>query len=393
MAPDRTARLFTPSGMVTAFGAFILIGALQALYGPAIPGLREDFGLTPASAGLALSAHFLGALLGVLVFARWYARLPSRLLLAASYVAMAAGAAGFVLVDSWPVALGFAFVGGIGFGGIDYGLNHMFAIGFGERGTAMLNLLNAQFGIGSIAAPAVIAWLGPQSYPLVFLVVAGLTASLLFGIRGVREQTVSHESEDDVTAVASQRSFGVLAAFILFYVLNIGLESGVGGWETTHLEAVGYSLGTAAVATSAYWLAMTLGRFAIVPVTLRWSASRIVIWSSLGVLVCAVLSVVPALAPFTYFGVGLFIAPIFPTGLAWLHQLVPNARRAGAYVVAASMVGGVVFPPLLGMGIEVTSVISVPILLSVLGVACLALSCWIKRAGDPATPPPERRSD
>ncbi|MFE0020215.1 MFS transporter [Amycolatopsis sp. NPDC059021] len=370
--------------MVTAFAAFVLIGALQALYGPAIPGLREDFGLTPASAGLALSAHFVGALLGVLVFSRWYARVHSRLLLGACYVAMAAGAAGFVLAGSWPVALFFAFVGGVGFGGIDYGLNHMFAIGFGKRGTAMLNLLNAQFGIGSIVAPAVIAWIGPRHYPVVFLVVAGLTALLLLGIGGVRERSAgSDEPASEAAAdVAKKRSFGVLAAFVVFYVLNIGLESGVGGWEPTHLEAVGYSLGTATTATAAYWLAMTLGRFAIVPVAARWPASGIVIWSSAGVLVCAALSVIPALAPFTYFGVGLFIAPTFPTGLAWLHQLAPrDAQRAGAYVLAASMVGGVVFPPLLGMGIEVTSVVSVPILLAVLGLACLALVCWIKRAG------------
>jgi fucose permease len=374
---DPSLRLFDSRGVAAAFGAFILIGALQALYGPALPALRNDFGISPSSAGLALSAHFVGALLGVLLFARWYGRAGNRVLLTTSLVAMALGAAGFVLANSWPLALFCAFVGGLGFGGIDYGLNHLFAIGFGSRGAAMLNLLNAQFGVGAIVAPAVLAWVGPHRYPAVFVAVAVLTAVLLLGIGGVRDSGAVPPSPAD-TGQTTRRSLGVLLAFVVFYVLNVGIESGVGGWEPTHLEAVGYTLTAATAATAAYWLALTLGRFAVIPMTVRWPASAIVLWSSAGLAVCTGLSVIPAIAPFAYFGVGLFIAPIFPTGLAWLHELSPDAQRAGAYVVAASMIGGVVVPPLLGKGIEWTSAIAVPVMLLVLSVGCLILVARIR---------------
>lgn len=40
-------RLFTRSAAVASCVGFILIGMLQALYGPAIPGLRHEFGLSP----------------------------------------------------------------------------------------------------------------------------------------------------------------------------------------------------------------------------------------------------------------------------------------------------------------------------------------------------------
>jgi FHS family glucose/mannose:H+ symporter-like MFS transporter len=43
----------------------VVIGGLQALYGPAIPAFREKFGVTPAVAGLGLSAEFTGALIGI----------------------------------------------------------------------------------------------------------------------------------------------------------------------------------------------------------------------------------------------------------------------------------------------------------------------------------------
>lgn len=73
---------------------FVLIGALQAFYGPAIPAPREDFGLSPSIAGLALSAHFVCGVAGVLLFDRLYGRIGNRRIPAASYLLMATGGPG-----------------------------------------------------------------------------------------------------------------------------------------------------------------------------------------------------------------------------------------------------------------------------------------------------------
>ncbi|MFF4750236.1 hypothetical protein ACWD5R_27835 [Streptomyces sp. NPDC002514] len=43
-------RLFTRPAAVASCVAFVLIGMLQALYGPAVPGLRGAFGLSPSGA-------------------------------------------------------------------------------------------------------------------------------------------------------------------------------------------------------------------------------------------------------------------------------------------------------------------------------------------------------
>lgn len=75
---------------------------LQALYGPVVPGLREEFGLSPSGAGLGLSLHFTGGVVGVLAFNAIHSRISNRALLAASYGLMAAGAAGFALAPDWP---------------------------------------------------------------------------------------------------------------------------------------------------------------------------------------------------------------------------------------------------------------------------------------------------
>ncbi|GAA3783497.1 hypothetical protein GCM10022403_017650 [Streptomyces coacervatus] len=108
-------RLFSRPAAVASCVGFVLIGMLQALYGPAIPGLRTEFGLSPSGAGLGLSLHFSGGVAGVLAFNAIHSRINNRALLAASYGLMALGAACFALAPDWPLALAAAFLGGLGF--------------------------------------------------------------------------------------------------------------------------------------------------------------------------------------------------------------------------------------------------------------------------------------
>ncbi|MER6142648.1 MFS transporter [Streptomyces sparsogenes] len=407
--PDDRTPLFSRAAVVASCVGFILIGALQALYGPAIPAFRDEFGLTPSTAGLGLSAHFVGGVAGVLVFDRLFGRadaagrIGNRKLLGGSYLLMAVGAAGFALAPAWPAALAMALVAGLGFGGIDYGLNQLFAVGFGRRSTAMLNVLNAHFGIGAILGPALIGLVGADRYTAVFLGFAALTLPLLLCLAGVRDEAPPRAADgaDDAArgdgsggkgadggdeaearrARARSRSLAtVLGAFVLLYVLHVGIEAGVGGWEPTHLETVGYGATAAASATSVYWLMMTVGRFLVVPLALRWPARSIIVVSCAGMTACLLLAAVPAAAPYAYAGVGLFIAPIFPTGLPWLNDAAPRARRAGALVIAASMVGGVAAGPALGKAIELSGIRAVPLILAAVSAVCLATTVWLIRA-------------
>jgi len=363
-------RLFSRSAAVASCVGFVLIGMIQALYGPAIPGLRHQFGLSPSAAGLGLSLHFAGGVAGVLAFNAIHSRISNRALLVWGYGLMAVGGAGFALAPNWPLALAAAFLCGLGFGGIDYGLNQLFAVGFGNRSTAMLNVLNAHYGVGAVLGPVLVAWLGPDDYPYAFGVCAALAAVLAFaGSSGVRTRV-----SDDPPARTGGVGLGlsrVLVGFLVLYILNVAVEASVGGWEPTHLETVGYTAAVAASATSVYWLMMTAGRFLVVPITLRYSPERILAVCAVGMTVCLLLTLVKGVAPVAYAGVGLFIAPVFPTGLSWLNRALPQAERAGAWVMAASNVGGVAAPPLLGVGIEAAGIHAVPWLLTAMSGASL----------------------
>ncbi len=105
LTPTAAARLFSRPAAVASCVGFVLIGMLQALYGPAVPGLRAEFGLSPSGAGLGLSLHFTGGVAGVLAFDAVHARISNRTLITASCALMAAGAAGFALASGWPLAL------------------------------------------------------------------------------------------------------------------------------------------------------------------------------------------------------------------------------------------------------------------------------------------------
>lgn len=153
--------------------------------------------------------------------------------------------------------------------------------------------------------------------------------------RGARPGAARHPESPASGGLLSR----VLVGFLLLYILNVGVEAGVGGWEPTHLETVGYSATLAASATSVYWLMMTAGRFLVVPITLRYAPERIL--------------------------------AVFPTGLPWLSRALPQAKRAGAWVIAASMTGGVTAPPLLGVGIEASGIHAVPWLLTALSAASI----------------------
>lgn len=43
----RPDRAFSTPAVVASCVGFVLIGALQSLYGPALPALRQEFGLSP----------------------------------------------------------------------------------------------------------------------------------------------------------------------------------------------------------------------------------------------------------------------------------------------------------------------------------------------------------
>jgi MFS transporter, FHS family, glucose/mannose:H+ symporter len=342
--PGAAGPRLAPIAVTGAIVAFVVIGVQQALYGPAIPALRAAHDISAGAAGAALSVHFLGAVLGVLVMPFSRRRgIADGVFLATSLGLIAAGCVGFLLAPTWPLALAAAFLAGIGFGGIDGGVNQIFTEAYADGGGhGMLNFLHGCFGVGAIVGPIAIGLLPGYSWAFAACaIVSIIVLPILLGVgsRPSRGPQFSRRS-----------AFGLLGlALIWFFVLHVGLETGAGGWETTHLMSTGLTAATAATATSGFWFAFTATRFAVVPLCRRFSARAIVTACTLLTPVAGIATLSHPLAPWAYGLLGIAIGPLFPTGLAWLGQLRPELIPT---VVAVSMLGGVAFPPALGLAVE-----------------------------------------
>jgi fucose permease len=319
---------------------------------------------------------FVGAVAGVLVAGAIHPRVRNNRLLTTAFTVMAAGALGFALAVNWPCALAASLLCGLGAGGMDYGLNYLFSVGFGERSPAMLGILNAHFGLGAVVGPLAISFIGARRYPdafgaaAVLLVVAGI---FLRSVRTAPRVPTSHADADTPTR---RRSLLMpVMAFLALYALQVCVETGVGAWEPTYLQTeLARSAAYAANATSGFWLMLTLGRLLVAPMTTRWSAPAIVTVSCIGTTICLALAPIHAISPFAFAGAGLFNAPVFPVALPWLNRVAPNVRWAGTGAILAANLGGVAAGPLSGLGIERFGSGSVPWLLAAVSIVCVLLS-------------------
>lgn len=365
-----------------SFGAMLLIGAMTACYGPLLPYLETRYGISRATAGAVLGADFGGSLAGVL-WAIWAVRrLPNRVYLLLALGAVAAGSVLLAAASGWWQVLTGAAVAGAGFGVLDFTLNRLFTLAFEGRRGAMLNVLNAIFGAGAVLGPLVVALLARHHLPWIFVAAAVLAAVVAPPIALVR---------DDGPAAAppgtrTRRPSPTVCLFTAAYLLYMGAEVGVSGWSPTHLKAVGYSATFADAVTSAFWLCLTIGRFLVVPVTLRVSPRRIVL-AGIGA-ACAVLtlSLVTPFAPYGYALAGLALAPVWPTGLAWLAETHPDGPAIN-YLLVASMLGGAIFPYATGWIITATGARATPAVLAAFAAACLAVFARIPRPDRHASGP------
>lgn len=353
---ERTVLSRTALAAIAA--AFLLIGVVASAYGPLLEFFAHRFSVTLPIAGGVLSAHFAGALVGVLGSMRAMERFPNRHMLVAALGFLGLGCALVALAPTWPVLLAAAFVVGVGFGALDIGLNQVVAHSAGKRRAAVLNMLNGSFGIGAVLGPILVTVLGEHHFTLLYVGGAVLAIALI-------PETLRIRGRLPVALRATAgRPNALILIFVLAFTLYVGTEAGVGGWAPSHLESIGLGSASAAALTSGFWLALGLGRLlvALLP-------SRIPEWvivttaSALGAL-SLLAAVSGRAAPIAYVVAGLVMAPIFPTGIVWLAKLLPRDAHATSWLFPGAMLGGALIPAAIGVAVARTGLGGAPVVLS-----------------------------
>lgn len=364
---------------------FALLGVLQSFYGPLFGAMQLRFEVGVAQVGGVVSVHFLGSTLAVLLTTVVLPRLGYPRLMATAASLMALGAASLALAPSWTVALAAAGLTGFGYGLLVVLLNVAFARAFGERGVSALNLLNAVFGVGAVAGPALLAlaitrWGSLAVFGGSFMAMAVVAALLTGVVLWLRSRLALPVAAAARAGGAAALPWGWMAGFSALLLVYVALETGSASWAPTHLGAR-MAESQAALGSAAFWLAVTAGRFLVAAAAGRVAPAHLVIGGALVAAGGAALAHVPALALAAYLLIGLGAAPIFPTVIAWIGRSFPDhAERMTPLVMTVGNLGPVVGVPAIGLAVAAWGPAAVPTALLAMALALLVLGLLLRRA-------------
>lgn len=342
---------------------FFALGLITAAIGPALPELAERTGGSLATLGGLFTALFLGALASMAVAGPLMDRFGQGPVLLAGALLLAVGTAGVAVTQSVWLVLGMGVFAGLGHGAVDIGGNVLIARVFAGRSVAALNLLNLFFGVGAIGGPAIAGLTMKQwntALPGLWAGVALLLAAAPFvaliasgGSAAATEQAEGNGGGGG-TLFRSPLLY-MLGGLLLLYV---GVENGVAGWTTAYLSGTtAMTPAAAALVTSGFWLALTLGRLIAVVVGNRLSPEALLRISLTGGALGGVLLVAGhgtvQLSVAAVLVLGLSFGPIFPTTLAiTTARFAHAAGTASSVAIAMASVGGMVLPYLQGVLME-----------------------------------------
>lgn len=363
MRPDRVV-LSRPS--IVAIGAtYLMMGLVVSSYGPLLEHLTHRFAVSLPIAGATISVHFGASLLGVLVAMRSMERFPARATIMVATAMVAAGCVAAAFAPSWFAFMAAISVIGLGFGALVLGLNQCVAYSEGARRAALLSVLNGAYSAGEVVSPLLVALLAAQHFSLLFVGAAVLALVLVPVDAGISGRL-------PFAAGVRGRPSALVLVFVVATVLYVGIENGIGGWMTSHLEFTGFRSAQAATLTSGFWLALFAGRvlMSFAPATLA-EPVIVITGSAVATVALAAASIGP-FAPAAYVVAGLFIAPIFPTTIVWLARLRPGDSRATSWLYPAASIGGTFGPGAIGVVIAAAGVRWVPVVLMVVALGMTA---------------------
>ena len=318
--------------LLSGIATFVLMGAGQSLYGPAMPAFARVHGIGIGAAGLVVSAHWVGCFAGVAAMYLRGAQIGPRVVLAA----MALGAALMAVGPGWGITLLGALVFGIGYGGSTVLFNPRVLRAFGRRGPGMMSLLNACFGVGAIAAPLVFVALGTNPAPS-FAVLAGLCLLVWLGSGAAEAPTAPRG-----VGGAFRPDWPILG----FGAVAIGIEASLIGLGPAALIAAGQTEVDAARLLSLFFAAFLATRVVLVFTAHLVGSFTLLVVALAGVCGMAVLAALVNPAVF-FVGIGAFAAMFFQGYFVTAQARMGDDPRVAPTIIAAGLAGGIASPLLL----------------------------------------------
>src|SRR5687768_1285011 len=267
---------------------FFVSGIATVLIGQVLPVLSAGFALNDLQASFFFPAQFSGSILGTLA-SNWFGR-RSRFVLATviGSVLMAAGMTMMNLVSFGGCLAGF-FVTGLGIGMTLPSVNLLVLEMNPQKGASALSLLNFCWGLGAILCKPFVdatATKGSVFITTLILVIPliAIAALIIFLPRetGKPETIEPARSGDGVPVAIWTTAIAWTIAFFNF--VQVGFESGIGGWLTTYAGRVeGEEVVHLLSPTFLYFLFFVAGR-GIAPLYFRFMSENQVLFLDIGLM-------------------------------------------------------------------------------------------------------------
>jgi fucose permease len=316
--------------------AFALTGVATTLLGSMTPLLEARWHIGDAEAGLLFTAQFLTSVCGASVVGPLARRFGYAAVVVAGLALTAAGMAGCALA-SWPLGLLSVACYGLGLGFAVPAGN--LAVAYGESGGARgVVWLNWSWCVGAVAAPALTAWRGMETW---WIGAAGLAVcAVLLAMEPMPRPAASASRQPhSISRIAL-----VTAAFLFIYV---GAEQALSGWVASLALRTQATARFWAAAPSIFWAGMLAGR-AITPTLLKIRRSPSLVFIGLAAAAAGAMLLIAAhtptfaLAAGAICGIGL--SPAYPLVVAQYAEAEDTRRGPSGLVFAAGGLGGAVGP-------------------------------------------------
>ena len=345
------------------FLAFIALGLSFTALGPTLTDLAAQTSSALGQFSFVFFASSLGYLIGSFTAGRLYDRYPGNRIMAVVLLLTACALALVPFIQTLWVLTIILLCSGMFSGALDVGGNALIVWAHKDNVDMYMNALHSFFGVGAFLSPIVVAQAismgGGVRWAYWTLAVLMLPVALY--IISVKSPDAPVEDEvanahDKLTGKHRTRS-SMVVLIAIFFFLYVGAETSYGGWIATYAKALGLGNAvTAAYLTSAFWGALTIGRFLSVLLAAYIKPATMLIIDLIGCIlsICVVVfgaGSVTALWIGTC-GLGLFMASIFPAAINLAeHRMTITGKITSWFFVGGSL-GGMTLPLIIGQLFE-----------------------------------------
>ncbi|MGI5848782.1 MAG: MFS transporter [Christensenellales bacterium] len=256
-----------------------LAAALMTVIGPMLAELAEEFHLTLSQSGLMYTAEFAGFTVLIIVCGILADKFGKRIVLTGIFVSLIIALYLFSIIQSFSMALVVMFFAGGSCGPLSSISISIISDLNQNASDKYINFNGVYYGLGAMAGPVIAGICLSNNVPwrTVYLglsVVCVVVLLLSFLVRIPRTDITSRISFKGIKKIVKDWRYMLVCLSIFFYS---GAECSGWGWMSEYMNVnLGFPVLKSSLAIGVFWLSITLGRIATLPI-LKKVSSRVVV--------------------------------------------------------------------------------------------------------------------